>query len=46
MKNKYIVPDAEVISLSLVDTLAASTYTPIPENPTRNGNDKEDIEFG
>lgn len=46
MKNKYIAPDAEVISLSLVDTLAASTYTPIPEDPTRNGNDDDDIEFG
>ena len=40
MKNKYISPEMEIISLISHDVLAASTYTPTPEIPTRAGDDE------
>ena len=39
MKKKYISPDVEIVSLSVTDVLAASTYTPVPEDPKRSGVD-------
>ena len=40
MKKKYISPEMEIISLILQDTLAASNYIPVPEVPTRAGDDE------
>ena len=39
MKKNYRTPDLEVISLLHQDVLAASTYVPEPEKPTRAGED-------
>lgn len=39
MKKKYNSPDFDIVSLYMTDVLAASTYNPIPEDPTRDGND-------
>lgn len=39
MKRKYISPDFEITSLTLRDTLAASSYSAEPEDPTRAGDD-------
>lgn len=38
-RKKYISPDLEVISLLHQDVLAASTYVPEPQKPTRGGID-------
>ena len=42
MKRKYSSPEIEVVSLKTLDVLAASTYVPEPEIPTRGGNDDFD----
>lgn len=39
MKIEYNSPDFDIVSLSMIDVLAASTYTPQPEDPTRAGDD-------
>ena len=39
MKKEYNSPDFDIVSLSLKDILTASEYTPVPEDPTRAGND-------
>lgn len=39
MKKKYNSPDFDIVSLYMTDVLAASQYTPLPEDPTRSGND-------
>lgn len=39
MKKKYLTPDMEIISLLTQDVLAASTYSAVPEEPTRTGVD-------
>ncbi len=39
MKKKYVSPDVLIVSLSIKDVLAASTYVPVPEDPTRAGED-------
>ena len=39
MKKKYNSPDFDIVSLYMTDVLAASTYKPVPEDPTRDGND-------
>lgn len=45
MKKKYLTPDMEVISLISQDVLAASTYSAVPEVPTRAGEDNPIDEF-
>ena len=40
MKREYISPEIEKISLSVRDVLAASTYSAVPEVPTRAGSDE------
>ena len=39
MNRKYSSPEIEVVSLKTIDVLAASTYVPEPEYPTRAGDD-------
>ena len=48
MKKKfYSSPELEIVSLSMIDVLAASTYSAVPENPTRAGDEGGDIDpFG
>ncbi len=38
-KRKYASPEIEIVSLLTGDILAASTYTPTPEYPTRAGDE-------
>lgn len=38
-KRKYSSPEIEIVSLMTNDVLAASTYTPTPELPTRAGDE-------
>ena len=45
MKKKYSSPDLEIIALSIVDVLGASTYSATPENPGVGGNDDFDGEL-
>ena len=40
MKKNYNSPEMEIISLLSQDVLAASTYIPTPEVPTRAGDDE------
>lgn len=44
-KRKYSSPEIEIVSLMTNDVLAASTYTPTPEIPTRGGGEgiEEDL---
>lgn len=47
MKKDYSSPEWELFSFKLTeDVLAASDYTPDPEDPGRSGNDKDDDDFG
>ena len=46
MKKEYTSPEVEMITLLTTDVLAASTYSAVPEDPTKFGNDDDDIEFG
>ena len=46
MKKKYTSPELELISLTTRDVLAASQYTPVPEDPTRAGDDSGGGEIG
>ena len=46
MKKEYNSPDFEITSLTLRDTLAASTYSAVPEDPNRSGDDSGDDDFG
>lgn len=39
MKREYSSPEIEIVSLKTKDVLAASTYTPTPEIPTRAGDE-------
>ena len=45
MKKKYLTPDIEVISLLTQDVLTASTYSAVPEDPTRTGSDNPIDDF-
>lgn len=46
MKKKYYSsPDLEIVSLSMIDVLAASKYTEAPEDPTRAGDEGDDDIF-
>ena len=38
-KRKYASPEIEIVSLKTDDVLAASTYVPDPEIPTRAGDE-------
>lgn len=38
--KKYISPELEILSLTMVDVLTASNYVPDPENPVRSGLDE------
>ncbi|MBQ9680081.1 MAG: hypothetical protein IJV48_05315 [Ruminococcus sp.] len=38
-KRKYSSPEIDIVSLKTFDVLAASTYTPQPEIPTRAGDE-------
>ena len=46
VKKDYTSPDLEVISLMVRDVLAASTYSAVPEDPTRAGDDNGGGEIG
>ena len=48
MKNKYISPEVDIVSLSLSrDVLGVSTNpTDVPENPVSGGNEGVDDELG
>lgn len=46
MKKEYSSPDFDIVSLSLKDILTASEYTPVPEDPTRAGDDSGGGEIG
>lgn len=39
MKKDYNSPEMKIISILLLDSLSASTYTPDPQIPIRNGDD-------
>ena len=46
MKKDYNSPDFDIVSLSMKDVLTASEYTPVPEDPTRAGDDSGGGEIG
>ena|GEM_PF-3816969 len=43
MKKEYVSPEFEIYSILMSNVLAASTYDPDPQDPTRDGTDDPEV---